>query len=163
MSKNDEADAQILSTIPKDKFRLLTVKEIEFKIELRPLINRYEQIVRWRTTLKKLLSQGFDYNFRESVRLMKNDCCKISREIIRELADNNIYREACRMLGVKDSVELAILIVELPLHLPLTGLKGLLGYTPNKNKNQYNHRLRKHIASFTMSLYVNIRRGRGKI
>ena len=158
LRKSDEIDAQLLSMIPRDGFRLLTINEIEFKMKIRPLINKYEKIVRWRATLKKLLSQGFDYNFRESIRLMQSDCGKISREIIRELADNDVYREACKLLGVKDSVELAILTIELPLHLPMTRLKGLLGFTPDKNKGRYNHRLRKHVAALATNLYINAKR-----
>jgi hypothetical protein len=158
LRKSDEVDAQFLSMIPRDGFRLLTVKELGFKIKMRPLINRYEKIVRWRAALKKLLSQGFDYNFRESIRLMKNDYGRISREIIRKLADNNVYREACRLLGVKDSVELAILTIKLPLHLPITRLKGLLGFTPNKNEDRYNHRLRKHVAALA-TIYTLMPRG----
>ena len=50
------------------------------------------------------------------------------------------------MLGVRNSVELAILTVELPLHLPITRLKGLLGFTPNKNDGRYDHELRRHVA-----------------
>jgi len=158
MKKSDEVDAQLLSMISKDGFRLLTVEELEFKAKMRPLINRYEQVVRWRKTLKQWLSQGFDYNFKESIRLMWNDSKRISKEIIRELADNNIYKEACRLLGLKDSVELAILTVELPLHLPITRLKGLLGFTPNKNKGRYAHKLRKHIIDLAANLYLNAKK-----
>ncbi|MCL7389975.1 MAG: hypothetical protein LZ173_08635, partial [Thaumarchaeota archaeon] len=156
--KSDEVDAQLLSMIPRDGFRPLTVEELEFKMKMKPLINRYEKIVRWRATLRKLLSQGFDYNFRESIRLMENDSRRIFREIIRELANNNVYREACKLLRLKDSVELAILTVELPLHLPMTRLKGLLGFTPNKNEGRYNHRLRKHVAALATNLYLNVKK-----
>jgi len=158
LRKSDEVDAQLLSMIPRDGFRLLTVEEIEFKMKMKPLINRYEKIVRWRATLKELLSQGFDYNFRESIRLMQNDCGRVSRKIIKEIADNNVYREACRLLGIKDSVELAILTMELPLHLHMRRLKGLLGFTPNKNEGRYDHRLRKHIAALATNLYLNAKR-----
>ena len=158
LRKSDEVDAQLLSTIPRDGFRPLTVEELEFKMKMKPLINKYEKIVRWKVTLKSLLSQGFDYNFRESIRLMENDCRSISREIIREVADNNVYREACRLLGVKDSVEVAILTVELPLYLHMRRLKGLLGFTPNKNKGRYNHRLRKHVVALATNLYINAKK-----
>jgi hypothetical protein len=158
LKKSDEIDAQLLSMILRDGFRPLKVDEIEFKMKLKPLINKYEKIVRWRATLKKLLSQGFDYNFKESIRLMENDCRSISREIVRSVADNNVYREACKLLRLKDSVEVAILTVELPLHLPMTRLKGLLGFTPNKNEGRYNHRLRKHIAALATNLYVNAKK-----
>jgi hypothetical protein len=158
LQKSDETDAQLLSMIPREGFRLLTVEELEFKMKMRPLINRYEKIVRWRATLKKLLSQGFDYGFKESIRLMQNDANHISREIIREVAHNNIYREACRLLGVRDSVEVAILTVELPLHLHMRRLKGLLGFTPNKNEGRYDHRLRKHVAALATNLYLNAKK-----
>jgi len=158
LRKSDEVDAQLLSMIPRDSFRLLTFEEIEFKMKVRPLINKYEKIVRWRKALKKLLSEGFDYSFKEPIRLMENDSDSISREIIKELADNNVYREACKLLGLKDSVELAILTIELPLHLPLTRLKGLLGFTPNRNEGRYNHRLRKHVAALATNLYVNAKK-----
>jgi hypothetical protein len=158
LRKSDEVDAQLLSMIPRDGFKLLTINEIEFKMKMRPLINKYEKIVRWRATLKKLLSQGFDYGFKESIRLMQNDANHISREIIREVAHNNIYREACRLLGVRDSVEVAILTVELPLHLHMRRLKGLLGFTPNRNEGRYYHRLRRHITALAVNLYVNAKK-----
>jgi hypothetical protein len=158
LRKSDEVDAQLLSMIPRDGFRQLKVEEIEFKMKMKPLINKYEKIVRWRATLKKLLSQGFDYNFRESIRLMENDSRRISREVIREVANNNVYREACKLLGLKDSVEVAILTVELPLHLHMRRLKGLLGFTPNKNEGRYNHRLRKHISALATNLYINTKK-----
>jgi hypothetical protein len=158
LQKSDETDAQLLSMIPREGFRLLTVGELEFKMKMKPLINKYEKIVRWRATLKKLLSEGFDYGFRESIRLMQNDANHISREIIREVAHNNIYREACKLLGVRDSVEVAILTVELPLHLHMRRLKGLLGFTPNKNEGRYNHRLRKHVAALAVNLYINAKK-----
>jgi hypothetical protein len=158
LKKSDEVDAQLLSIVPRDGFRLLTVEELEFKMKMRPLINKYEKIVRWRATLKSLLSQGFDYDFRESIRLMENDCVRISRRIIREVANNDVYEEACRLLGVKDSVELAILTVELPLHLHMRRLKGLLGFTPNKNEGRYDHRLRKHVVALAANLYLNAKK-----
>jgi len=89
---------------------------------------------------------------------MENDNDRISREIIREVADNNVYREACRLLGVRDSVELAILTMELPLDLPLTRLKGLLGFTPDKNKGRYDHRLRRHVVALAVNLYMSAKK-----
>jgi len=162
MKKSDEVDAQLLSMVPKDGFRLLMVEELEFKIKLRPLINKYRRVTRWRATLKKLLSQGFDYNLKESIRLMKNDSYRISREIIKEVADNNIYREACRLLGLKDSVEVAILTVELPLHLPLNILKKVVGLTPNRNEGRFNHRIRGHLSQLATNIYLNAKRWKDK-
>jgi hypothetical protein len=97
LRKSDEVDGQLLSMVLKDGFRLLTVEGLEFKMKLRPLINKYEKDCR--VALKKLLSRGFDYNFSESIRLMENDSDNISREIIRELADNNVCKGTSRLLG----------------------------------------------------------------
>jgi hypothetical protein len=162
LRKSDEVDAQLLSMIPRDGFRPLTVGELEFKMKMKPLINKYEKIVRWRKVLKKLLSEGFDYGFKESIRLMEDDSDDISREIIRSVADNSVYREACRLLGLKDSVEVAILTVELPLHLPLKTLKNIVGLTPNRNNGRYNHRIRKHLSQLAINIYINAKRWRGK-
>jgi hypothetical protein len=65
---------------------------------------------------------------------MGKDKKKIPKEVIREVDGNLMHREACRLLGINNSIELAILIIELPLRLPAINLKGLLGYTPSKNK-----------------------------
>jgi len=89
---------------------------------------------------------------------MEKDKKEVAKKIIEILSNDTIYRKACRMLGVKDSVELAILTMELPLHLPITRLKGLLGYTPDKNKGRYNHNLRGHISRFAVILYVNTKK-----
>jgi hypothetical protein len=162
LRKSDEVDAQLLLMIPRDGFRLLTIEELEFKMKMKPLINKYEKIVRWRKVLKKLLSEGFDYGFKESIRLMEDDSYDISREIIRSVADNSVYREACRLLGLKDSVEVAILTVELPLHLPLKTLKNIVGLTPNRNNGRYNHRIRKHLSQLATSIYMHVKRWRDK-
>jgi len=161
MKKSDENDAVLLARIPKEKFRPLTVKEVEFKARMRPLINRYERLAQWRKRLKILVKDGYDYNFKEVIRLMEADRTRISREIIRQVASlpiyGEVYRKACEMLGIKNSVELAILTLELPLHFPLCDLKGLLGLNPNRTEGRYNHRLRNHIAGFATNLYINIR------
>jgi len=120
--------------------------------------------VRWRKTLKKFIKHGLDYNFEESVRLMEADRMRLSQKIIEQVSSLPIYgeayRKACEILGVKNSVELAILVLELPLHLPLNGLKGLLGFTPSKNK-RYRRKLRIHITNFATGLYILARRGVG--
>ena len=86
MKKSDENDAVLLARIPKEKFRPLTVKEVEFKARMRPLINRYERLAQWKKRLKMLVKDGYDYNFKEVIRLMEADRTRISREIIRQVA-----------------------------------------------------------------------------
>ena len=157
--KSDENDAILLSKIPRYRFRLLTVQEMEKRVKLWPLINEYELLSKRIKTLKTWINRdGYDYELKDSVRLMEKDKKDVARKIIEILSNDAVYREACRMLGVKDSVELAILTVELPLHLHVTRLKGLLGYTPDKNKGRYDHRLRKHIVALAVNLYLNTRK-----
>jgi len=165
LKKTDETDAMLLARIPIEKFRPLTIEELEFKMRTRPLIREYEKIVRWRKTLKKLISQGFNYNFEEAVRLMDLERQKISRKIVRQVVNlplyGEVYRRACEILGVKKSAELAILVIELPLHLPLVRLRGLLGLIPGKNEGRYHHRLRNHTASFATMLYAHAKSRKG--
>jgi len=164
LRKSDENDAILLARIPIEKFRQLTIEEVEIKARIGPLTRKYRLIVRWKSTLKRLIKRGLNYNFEESVRLMEADRTRISREIIRHVASlpiyGDVYRKACEILGVKNSVELAILVLELPLHFTLNGLKGLLGFTPSKN-NRYRRKLRTHITSFAANLYIPARRGVG--
>jgi len=149
----------MLLNVSRDCFRLLTLQKMEKKIELWPLINRYELLTKRIKTLKTWIkNDGYDYELKNAVKLMKKDKRYIAKKIVEILSNDAVYREACRILGVKDSVEIAILTVELPLHLPITRLKGLLGYTPNKNEGRYNHRLRKHVVEFAVSLYINVKR-----
>ena len=86
---------------------------------------------------------------------------KLGRRIIKEVMKNEnyaaIYRIVCDELGVRDSVEVAILVARLPLNWKLSRLKGLLGLTPHKNKN-YNHRLRGHLSKLATTIYINNRR-----
>jgi hypothetical protein len=46
VEKTDENDAMLLSYIPRNYFRLLTVEEMERRIELDILINKYERLTR---------------------------------------------------------------------------------------------------------------------
>jgi hypothetical protein len=163
LRKSDENDAILLARIPRERFRPLTVEELEIKIRIWPLVRRYRWIIRWKKTLKTLIKHDFDYNFKDAIMLMEADEKKISGELIKQTASlpiyGEIYRKACETLGVKNSVELAILTLGLPLHLPLKGLKGLLGFTPDRDK-RHRHKLRAHISSFVMSLYIHARKGR---
>ena len=118
--------------------------------------------MRWRKTLKKFIKHGLDYNFEESVRLMEADRRRISEEIIRQVSSlpvyGEVYRRACEILGLRKSAELAILVIELPLHLPMVKLKTLLGLIPSENRRQYNHKLRDHISKLATILYANVKR-----
>jgi hypothetical protein len=64
VEKSDENDSILLSRIPREAFRPLTIEELEIKIQMRPLIREYERIMRWKKILKRLVKHGFDYNFK---------------------------------------------------------------------------------------------------
>jgi len=165
LQKSDEVDALILSRVPRECFRELTIEEVELKATVRPLISKYEWIVEKRKMLKQWKSRGFDYNFRESINLMENDRREIGREIMK-IVDNSIYKDIYRMvcneLQMKNSTEIAILTVELPLRLPLNTLKRFVGLTPNHNNHRYNHRIRNHLSLLATNIYINAKRWKNK-
>jgi hypothetical protein len=151
----------LLSRIPGDYFRVLTAEEMGRRIELDTLISRYERLTRRIKTLRQWIkNDGRDYGLMDAVRQMRKEKEDAARKIIEKVSNNAIYKEACKRLGVNgDSVELVILIIKLPFHLPLQRLKGLLGFIPGKGKAQYDHKLRKHVASFATSLYMCAKKG----
>jgi len=158
LRKTHQNDAFILSWIPKEWFRELTIEEIEFKMKVRPVIRKYEWLVRWKKTLKILITKGFDYYFRESIRLIEEDLKETAREIISMVSNSRygeVYRRVCDTLRVKDSVEVAVLVMELPLHLGVGKLRAYLGLNPVKNNNQYNRRLRRHLEALAYNTFLN--------
>ena len=158
LRKTHQNDAFILSRIPKEWFRELTIEEIKFKMKLRPVIKKYEWLARWKSTLKGLITKGFDYNFRESIRLIQKDLKKTVKEIISTVSNSRyteVYRRVCDILRIKDSVEVAILIMELPLHLGVGKLRAYLGLNPVKNNNHYNRRLRRHLEALAYNIFIN--------
>jgi hypothetical protein len=58
LRKTNQNDAFILSRIPKEWFRGLTIEEVEFKMRVRPVIRKYEWLARWKKTLKILITKG---------------------------------------------------------------------------------------------------------
>jgi hypothetical protein len=155
--KSDEADARILSIIPRNHFRQLTIREVR----LLKLIGEYEMYVRWGRIIRQWIRICPLDSFKESVKELRRITKQYARKIIEDVKSDEgyatTYRLACDMLGVRDSVEVAILVAKLPLNWKLRRLKGLLGLTPNKDKN-YNHRLRGHLSSLAATIYINNRR-----
>jgi hypothetical protein len=157
LRKSDENDVLMLSKIPREYFRELTAGEVELKVAVRPLVNRYEWIVEKRKMLKQWKSRGYDYGFGESIRAMEADRKKIEREIVRMINRSiykDVYRRVCNELQMRGSVEIAILVMELPLTSGVDKLKAYLGFTPTKNNRQYNHRLRRHLESIALNIYI---------
>jgi len=146
VEKSDEADARLLSAIPRNHFRQLTIREVR----LLKLIGEYEMYVRWGEIIKQWARICPLDSFKESVKRLRCVANRYARKIIEEVKSDEgyatTYRLACDMLGVRDSVEIAILVTRLPLNWKLGRLYGLLGLTPHKNKN-YNHKLRTHLKT----------------
>jgi hypothetical protein len=155
--KSDEADARILSIIPRNHFKQLTLEELR----LLQLINMYERYAEWRKVIRQWATIYPQTPFKKYVRELYSIQSKLGRGIIEEvMRDENyatIYRMVCERLGVRDSVEVAILVARLPLNWKLSRLYGLLGLTPHKNKN-YNHKLRTHISRLATSIYLHNKR-----
>jgi len=155
LRKSDENDALMLSRIQKEYFRALTIQEMEKKTELQPLINEYELLSKRIKVLKQWVKKDWYHWLKDGIKLMEKDKEETAKKIIEMLSGNAIYREVCRLLGFNESVEAAILTVELPLHLPLKILKKFVGLTPNRNNGRYNYRIRKHLSQLAINIYIN--------
>jgi hypothetical protein len=161
VEKSDEADARLLSVIPKDYFKRLTAREIR----LLKLIWEYEMHVRWGKIIRQWTQIHPSSFLKESARRLRCIANQYARKIIEEVKSDETYattyRLACDMLGVKDSVDVAILVARLPLNWKLRRLKGLLGLTPHRSKS-YDHKLRAHLSWLATNIYINNgRRGVG--
>jgi hypothetical protein len=159
LKKSDETDALLLSKIPRECFRALTVQEMERKVKVQPLINKYKLLSKRIKTLKMWIKHdGYDYRLRDSLRLMEENKEEIAKKIIEIFSDDIIYREACRMLGIGGSVDLAILLSGLRLETPSAAIRGYLGLTNNRN-GRYNRSIRRHLTQLANAIYMNVKRG----
>jgi hypothetical protein len=157
IKKSDEADARLLGIIPRSCFKQLTAREIC----LLKLIGEYEMHVRWGKIIRQWAQIHPSSFLKESARRIRCIVNQYARKIIEEVKSGEGYATtyglACDMLGVRDSVEVAILVARLPLNWRLSRLYGLLGLTPHKNKN-YNHKLRTHLSKLATNIYLNNKR-----
>jgi hypothetical protein len=159
LKKSDEIDSQLLSIIPREYFRALTIQEMERRVKLQPLINKYELLSKRVKTLKTWIKRDrYDYGLRDSVRLMEKGKEETAKKIIEIFSDDIIYKEACRMLGISGSIDLAILLSGLRLETSSAAIRGYLGLTNNRN-SKYNKSMRGHLAQLANTIYVDIKRG----
>jgi hypothetical protein len=161
VKKSDEADAKLLSIVPRNYFRQLTIRELR----LLQLINMYERYTEWKKVIRQWAAAYPQTPFKKYVRELRSIRDEYGRRIIEEVMRDEdyaaIYRIACKELGLKDSVEVTILVAKLPLNWKLRRLKGLLGLTPHRNKS-YDHKLRAHLSWLATNIYINNgRRGVG--
>ena len=79
------------------------------------MINKYELLSKRIKTLKQWIKNDrYDYELKDSGRLMEKDKKDVAKKIIKILSNDAVYREACRLLGFNNSVGVAILTVWLP-------------------------------------------------
>jgi hypothetical protein len=57
--------------------------------------------------------------------LTDKDKEKIAKKIVEVFSDDIIYMEACRMLGISESVDLAVLLSRLRLEASSAAIKGI--------------------------------------
>jgi len=99
----------------------------------------YERYGEWKRIIRQWASAYPDTLFRRYTNEFRSIQDHYGRKIIEEVMSDKyyaaIYRIACKELGLKDSVEIAISVVRLPLNWKFSRLKDLLGLTPHKNKN----------------------------
>ena len=130
-------------------------------MRLLQLINMYERYGEWKRIVRQWVSALPDTPFRRYAKELRSIQdhygCRIIEEVMSDENYAVIYRMVCEELGLKDGVEVAILVVRLPLNWKLSRLKGLLGLTPYKNKN-YNHKLRTHLTRLAATIYVSNKR-----
>jgi hypothetical protein len=62
---------------------------------------------------------------------MEKDKEEIARKIVEVFSDDVTYRDACRMLGISESVDLAVLLSGLRLETLSAAIRGYLGLTNN--------------------------------
>jgi len=124
----------------------------------------YERYGEWKRIIRQWASAYPDTLFRRYANELRSIQDHYGRKIIEEVMSDKyyaaIYRIACKELGLKDSVEIAISVVRLPLNWKFSRLKDLLGLTPhkNKNKNNYNHKLRTHLTRLATTIYISNKR-----
>jgi len=158
IKKSDEADAQLLSRIPRTFFRELTFREVK----LLQLINEYEKYAKWKEIVKIWITKSCSSDpFKECVRKLRLIRDSYARRIVKEVIKDEkyapIYTMVCKELGLRYSVDVAILVVRLPLNRKLSRLKGLLGLVPHKSKN-YHHKLRTHLTRVAATIYLHSKR-----
>jgi|GEM_PF-2549420 len=161
LRKSDENDAILLLKVQRSCFKQLTVKEVN----LLQLIEEYRRYVKWRQKILCWMKIQPLHSFRECVREINKYVRNNSRRIIEEVLGDEKYREmykmVCEAVGVKNSIDIAILIVRLPFHWKLSKLKGLLGLIPYNHKN-YNHRIRADFSNIATNIYLNNKRSKNK-
>jgi hypothetical protein len=154
VEKSDENDAMIPAKMPKACFKELTIRDVT----LLRLIDGYEKSARWRRVIRQWMESYPLNSFEKCVRKLRSMHDFYGRKIIEEVMRDEdyaaIYRMVCEELGLKDSVEVAILVAMLPLNWKLRRVKGLLGLTLHKSKN-YHHKLREHLSKLAATIYIN--------
>jgi len=83
----------------------------------------------------------------------------VAGKVTEIFSDDTIYKEACKAIGVKDNVKLAILLNEVQLDLPLECIKDYLALTNNKDNGRYGGEMRRRFSQLANTIYVNAKKG----
>jgi len=183
MEKSDENDVIVLSQIPSEYFRPLTVGEIEKKVRINSLVNYYTNIVKLKKTLSQWVasSRVWTVNLEEaaghipwigvlerfnplreslsnSIKILEDYIKELSKIVLEEAEKIPVYREVLRKIGLSYNISLALQILRIqavkdPRKVSVASLTGLYGYRPAKNGGKYDHRLRELSDNLALQLY----------
>ncbi|MEN2974982.1 MAG: hypothetical protein ABDH32_05315 [Candidatus Caldarchaeales archaeon] len=155
LKKSDENDALTISKIPKEFFREVMMWEIEVKIEMNPLISRYERLGKRIQVLKQWLRDTPEYcDIKKVIRDYEKEKRRIGEEICRKINENTpIYRKILQIIGLNDSVELAISLTFIDLSHSKSEIWSYC---------KHNFRVNKHLSLLASSIYFNLKKGKCK-
>ncbi|MEM1977166.1 MAG: hypothetical protein QXX29_04635 [Nitrososphaerota archaeon] len=163
LKKSDEVDARILSIIPKEQFKELTLHEIVLKLELWPLIIRYEELVKKIEVLKIWMKDWPEHS--KAIKALLNSFRREKRKIAKKLHKralcNGVYSKALEYFGIKGSATVAALILRIDLSRGVHRIKSFLGLDVEAQRRlkNYNHKARRLLSSFAATYYMSILRG----
>jgi len=153
MGKSDENDAIVLSLMPKDAFRPVTLEEVEIKASLHPLVQKWASLSKRLKTLKRWENDGIKSKYlplfkkdleREKDRLEK-EIMKVAKEKI------EMYRWVEEELGLHGA-SLARLLLYVDFSKGLRKIKNFI---------QGNKNAKTALTSLAFAIYSNARQGRG--
>jgi len=153
MGKSDENDAIVLSLMPKDAFRPVTLEEVEIKASLHPLIQKWVSLSNRLKTLKLWESDGFESKW---LPLLKKDLehkkDQLEKEIMTVAKERlEMYRWAEEEFGLHGA-SLARLLLYVDFSKGLRKIKNFV----QRNKNA-----KGALTSLAFAIYFNACQGRG--
>ncbi|MEM2069687.1 MAG: hypothetical protein QXY32_08185, partial [Nitrososphaerota archaeon] len=134
-------------------------EEIQVKKQLQPFISRYEVLTQRIMILKQWLKDSNDLQLlKDLIKYLEREKEKIGDEIHNVVMDNELYHQALEYFGLKKSIDLAILMIEVDFSRGRHKIKDYLGLYMKGQKylKNYNHKLRRCLSRFSQMYYINI-------